>query len=225
MSHELRTPLNVIMGYTQILRETVPPSAETTPALDGVSRASHELLDLVEATLDLGRLEAGRDAAYDETIDVPALVDELAREFAPVPRAPGVRLEWNAQPGLTLTADRRKLRVILKNLVGNALKFTPAGSVRVEARQVGDRCRLRVIDTGIGIRQEDQTIVFEMFRQADSSDTRRYGGTGLGLYIVRQLVQLLSGELALESAPGRGSTFTVSIPLDATSVPTRRVAA
>jgi len=225
MSHELRTPLNVIMGYTQILAETLPGNPDVARALDGVSRASHELLDLIEATLDLGRLEAGRDAAHDEPIDVRALFDDLARQFVGVPRAAGVRLEWDAPEGLALTADRRKLRVILKNLVGNALKFTPAGSVRVEARQIGARCRLRVIDTGIGIRQEDQAIVFEMFRQADSSDTRRYGGTGLGLYIVRQLVQLLGGELALESAPGLGSTFTVSVPLDAASVPSRRVAA
>jgi signal transduction histidine kinase len=206
MSHELRTPLNVIMGYSQILEEILPAEGETTQALDAVRRASIELLDLVEATLDIGRLEAGRERVQDAPVPVRDLFDELAREFAAVPR-------WEPGAAPTLSTDRRKLKTVLKNLVGNALKFTPAGSVRVECRVAGAWCRLRVIDTGIGIRHEDQAIVFEMFRQADSSDSRRYGGTGLGLYIVRQLVHLLGGDIALESAPGQGSVFTVSVPL------------
>jgi signal transduction histidine kinase len=225
MSHELRTPLNVIMGYTQILRETLAADPETVRTLDGVQHASIELLDLVEATLDLGRLETGRESVVAETVDVRALFEELAGEFAPVPRAAGVALHWDATSAPGLTADRRKLRVVLKNLVSNALKFTPAGSIRVEARRVGDHCRFRVVDTGIGIRPADQAVVFEMFRQADSSDTRRYGGTGLGLYIVRRLVELLGGEVALESAPGCGSTFTVTVPLDGAAATTSSVAA
>jgi signal transduction histidine kinase len=217
MSHELRTPLNVIMGYNQILNETLPPDPETTHALDAVRRASNELLDLVEATLDLGRIETGRESVSEETTPVRDIFDELAREFAGVPRPPSVALVWDEGENPTITVDRRKLRTVLKNLAGNALKFTPAGSVRVECRRMGDRCRFRVIDTGIGIRPEDQAAVFEMFRQADSSDTRRYGGTGLGLYIVRRLVGLLGGEVTLESAIGRGSTFTVTVPLGGSS--------
>jgi signal transduction histidine kinase len=225
MSHELRTPLNVIMGYNQILNETLPPDPETVQALDAVRRASNELLDLVDATLDLGRIEAGRERVHEETVDVRDLLDELAREFASVPRAAGVALVWDAGEHLVLTVDRRKLKTVLKNLAGNALKFTPAGSVRVECRRAEDHCRFRVIDTGIGINPEDQAAVFEMFRQADSSDSRRYGGTGLGLYIVRQLSRLLAGEVALESAPGRGSTFTVTIPLGGVAGSRQRSAA
>ena len=217
MSHELRTPLNVIMGYNQILNETLPRDPETTHALDAVRRASNELLDLVEATLDLGRIETGRESVSEEPTVVRDLFDELAREFLGVPRPPGVALVWDDGENPTITVDRRKLRTVLKNLAGNALKFTPAGSIRVECRRMGDRCRFRVIDTGIGIRPEDQAAVFEMFRQADSSDTRRYGGTGLGLYIVRRLVGLLGGDVTLESAIGRGSTFTVTVPLGGTS--------
>jgi signal transduction histidine kinase len=212
MSHELRTPLNVIMGYGQILAEIVPQEGETAAALDAVRRASVELLDLVEATLDLGRLEAGTEHVHEDTVSLPALFDELASEFAAVPRAAGVSLQWDAGATLELWTDRRKLKTILKNLVGNALKFTPAGSVRVECRHDAERCRIRVVDTGIGIRPEDQAIIFEMFRQADSSDSRRYGGTGLGLYIVRQLLQLLGGTVGLESRPGHGSVFSVSLP-------------
>ena len=195
-------------------------------ALDGVQRASVELLDLVEATLNLGRLETGRESVTWESVDVRALFEELAGEFSAVPRGTGVALQWDATAAPVVTADRRKLRVIVKNLVSNALKFTPAGSIRVEARETGDQCRIRVVDTGIGIRAEDQAVIFEMFRQADSSDTRRYGGTGLGLYIVRRLVQLLAGQVTLESAPGCGSTFTVAIPIaGAASASARSVAA
>ena len=116
----------------------------------------------------------------------------------------------------SIVADRQKLRIVIKNLVGNALKFTPAGGVRVEARCTDGTCRLRVIDTGIGIRTEDQALVFEMFRQADSSDSRRFGGTGLGLYIVRRLLDLLGGRITLESTPGVGTTFTVMLPVGGT---------
>jgi signal transduction histidine kinase len=225
MSHELRTPLNVIMGYNQILHESLDPEPETSRALDAVRRASLELLDLVDATLDLGRLEAGREHVREEPVAVRELFDELARELAPVPRAANVVLRWDAGDGPTLIVDRRKLKTVLKNLAGNALKFTPAGTVRVECRRVDEQCVFRVVDTGIGIRPEDQAAVFEMFRQADSSDTRRYGGTGLGLYIVRQLVRLLAGEITLQSTVGRGSTFTVTVPLAGTRGGRQRPAA
>jgi signal transduction histidine kinase len=212
MSHELRTPLNVITGYAQILEETLPPDPETTRALDAVRRASHELLDLIDATLDLGRLESGQQRVDEQRVGLRALFDELAGEFAGVPRAAGVTVSWDVPDGATIVVDRKKLRIVVKNLVGNALKFTPAGGVRVEARCVDGTCRVRVIDTGIGIRAEDQALVFEMFRQADSSDSRRFGGTGLGLYIVRRLLDLLGGRVTLESTPGIGTTFTVTLP-------------
>ncbi|HEV7730914.1 MAG TPA: HAMP domain-containing sensor histidine kinase [Candidatus Binatia bacterium] len=214
MSHELRTPLNVITGYAQILAETLPPDPETAHAITAVQRASRELLDLIDATLDLGRLENGHQRIDEQPVPLRALFDELASEFAAVPRAAGVTLTWEVSETLTIIADRRKLRIVVKNLVGNALKFTPAGSVRVDARAVDGTCQLRVTDTGIGIRPDDQAIVFEMYRQADSSDSRRFGGTGLGLYIVRRLLDVLGGRIGLESTPGSGSTFTVLLPVN-----------
>jgi signal transduction histidine kinase len=171
---------------------------------------------MIDATLDLGRLESGQQRVDEQTVGLRALFDELAGEFAGVPRAAGVTVSWDVPDGATIVVDRKKLRIIVKNLVGNALKFTPAGGVRVEARCADATCRLRVIDTGIGIRAEDQALVFEMFRQADSSDSRRFGGTGLGLYIVRRLLDLLGGRVTLESTPGIGTTFIVTLPVAGT---------
>jgi signal transduction histidine kinase len=123
-----------------------------------------------------------------------------------------VHLEWSdAVPAVSLLTDPRKLTVVLRNLVGNALKFTESGYVRVEAHHDAEGLVLRVADTGIGIRPEDQQTIFEMFRQADGSDSRRYGGTGLGLYIVRRFVEQLGGSVTVDSAPGRGSVFSVCL--------------
>jgi signal transduction histidine kinase len=125
-----------------------------------------------------------------------------------------VALEWPAiAPGQRVSVDPRKLGMIVRNLVHNALKFTTHGHVRVTLRSDDDAVTFRVSDTGIGIHPSDHAAIFEMFRQADGSDTRRYGGTGLGLYIVRRFVQQLGGTIALDSEPGRGTTFTVTLPL------------
>jgi signal transduction histidine kinase len=212
MSHKLRTPLNVIMGYSHILSELVPPGDETSRALDAVQRASHELIDLVEATLELGHLAEGAERASRQSVPIRDLFDELARDFAVVPHPASVVLVWEPGRAPVLSTDRRKLKAVLKNLIGNALKFTPAGSVRVECRVVTDACELRVIDTGIGIRREEQAAVFELFRQTGSPDSPRLRA-GHGLYLVRQLVQVLGGRVSVESAPGHGSIFTVTLPL------------
>jgi signal transduction histidine kinase len=131
-----------------------------------------------------------------------------------MPRNADVRLEWHPDPpALTLLTDPRKLSIVMRNLVSNALKFTERGWVRADVRVDGRAVVLRVGDSGIGIRPEDQQTIFEMFRQGDSSDTRRYGGTGLGLYLVRRFVEQLGGQVTVDSAPGRGSLFTVHLPL------------
>ncbi len=215
MSHELRTPLSVILGYADMLHDEGLPPAERSATLARIRRAGLELLEMIEATLNLGRLEAGRDPACIEAVAVPALIDELAAEFAAMAQPPATVLRWEGGDDVLLDTDRRKLRIILKNLVGNALKFTPSGEVVVRADARGERCAFTVRDTGVGIATDRLPVIFEMFRQADSSDARSYGGVGLGLYIVQRLLEQLGGDVMVASAPGRGTTFTVTLPMRA----------
>ncbi len=220
MSHELRTPLNVIMGYTEMLADRAfdPGQPEWHGTIARIQEHSVGLLELVNATLDMGRLESGRETVIMEEVDVDRLLGELARELKPL--APeGVTLTWICGIGRgPILADGAKLKTILKNLIGNALKFTPTGSVHVEARPSEDaegteEVTFSVADSGIGIAPENLSMVFEMFRQVDSSPTRRFSGVGLGLHIVKRLVELLGGAIRVQSTPAVGSTFTVTIPL------------
>ncbi len=214
MSHELRTPLSVIMGYTDMLADDVPPS-QRTAILAKIRGSSLELLDMIEATLNVNRLDTGKDQPVFERLSVPALLDDLASDFAALPRPPEIVLRWETAPPVTICSDRRKLRMVLKNLIGNALKFTPQGEVAVGCVQVGEACAFTVRDTGVGIAPAQLPVIFDMFRQADSSDTRSYGGVGLGLYIVRRLLTQLGGDVTVTSEVGGGSTFTVMVPLAA----------
>jgi signal transduction histidine kinase len=215
MSHELRTPLNVIMGYSEMLAEDIYPAGSESwkETLNRIQRASVELMELITATLDMGRLEAGRETVMLGPVSLARMLDEIAREVEPlVP--PSVRFACTNGLGEDpVTTDGGKLKTVVKNLVGNALKFTQTGEVAVEARADGDFLVLAVRDTGIGIAPEYLPVIFEMFRQIDGTSTRRYGGVGLGLHIVKRLVTLLGGTIDVDSAVGVGSTFTITVPI------------
>jgi signal transduction histidine kinase len=213
MSPELRTPLTVILGFAEMAREVDLAEDERRGFLQRIEEAGRDLLRLIEDTLAMGRLESGRDRVDLEPVALPDLWERLRRDCARLPQKADVTLDWRAVSAAeTLVTDARKLTIVVRNLVHNALKFTEAGWVRAQADVTGDRLVLSVSDTGIGISAQDQTLVFEMFRQGDGSDTRRYGGTGLGLHIARRYVEQLGGTIAVASAPGVGSRFTVTLP-------------
>jgi PAS domain S-box-containing protein len=218
MSHEFRTPLNAILGYTHMLLHNVTGQV-TDPQRKSLSRIdsnARHLLALINDILDITRIEAGRMPLNIARFGVPDLVDEVMSELEPIIRRSNIRVESQMPPKLPLLrSDRQKIKQILLNLLSNALKFTPSGSVTMSATYDarGNQMVLTVRDTGIGIAQEDQARVFEDFRQLDSSPARGYGGTGLGLSICRRLSHMLGGSIELDSQVGSGSTFTLRIPV------------
>ena len=220
MSHELRTPLNVIIGYNELLLDEVfgTLSPEQAASLDRVGTSARELLELISATLDISRLETGRAALNLQDIDLVELLTEIEVETRALREKPGVDTLWQVAPDLPrLQSDAVKLKVLLKNLIANAVKFTDHGSVTISVAARDDWLECTIADTGIGMSAETRAVIFEPFRQGDSSSTRRHGGVGLGLYIVSRLLALLQGRIEVESELGAGSTFRVWIPLDALS--------
>jgi len=217
VSHELRTPLTVIIGYTSLLLDDALPAVQGRDALQRVHHQSLQLLDLVQALLDLDKVEAGGVAVKVESFRLGDLIDSLRASLPSAWCKIGVTLEWVAPaPQALLRTDRAKLEMVVRNLVHNALKFTEAGRVTVSADAMGVPGRLlfTVTDTGSGIDGAELATIFDMFRQG-AGGAARPGGVGLGLYIVKRFTDALGGEVGVESQPGRGTRFTVSVPLDA----------
>jgi signal transduction histidine kinase len=223
ISHELRTPLNAIIGYTELLAEGVYGAVtdEQSQSLSGIVENAHNLLQLINQILDLSKVDAGKMTATLQEVELSQLVREVVESCSPLTkdRPYTLGLDLPEQP-LGVRTDPTKVRQILLNLIGNAIKFTTEGSVTVSASLVqesdtadrGDEVRIQVRDTGIGIRPEYMTIIFDEFRQVDGSSTREHGGTGLGLAISRKFAQLLGGDISVESTFGKGSCFTLTLP-------------
>lgn len=212
VSHELRTPLNAIFGYTELLGDHV--SGESAAMLDSVRTQAERLHQLVESLLALGRLKTGAEGVAVEHFDLADVIADLKLQAGILNADRGLALVWHEPPSPRfLSHDREKIRAIAYHLVNNAIKFTPVGRVEVTWTVPGDGgVALAVQDTGIGFPDEARSVIFEDFRQLDGSITRRYEGTGLGLGIVRRCTDLLRGSIHVESAPGRGTRITVTLP-------------
>src|SRR6516225_9545329 len=215
MSHELRTPLNAIIGYSEMLYETAQDEGQEDflPDLTKIRDAGRHLLGLINDILDLSKIEAGKMELYLEAVDLARLVEEVRSIVEPLAAANGNRLEIVCPAALgAFYTDRTKLKQSLLNVLSNASKFTHDGRVGLEVKPGDAEISFIVSDTGIGMTEEQQGRLFQAFSQADASTTRQYGGTGLGLAITKHFCEMLGGSITVESTPGRGSTFTVTLP-------------
>ena len=216
MSHELRTPLNVITGYAEVLSQGVlgEVQREQMHAVKTISFQSRELLRMINEILQVGSIEAGKVKANCQEVNMSDFLVELRSGYEILSKKE-ISLDWNIPSRLPIVrTDGEKLKHVLQNLINNAIKFTENGGVTISARCFREIIEFEVRDTGIGMPQDMLPSIFQMFRQLDSSNTRSYGGSGVGLYIVKKFVDLLSGKIGVESVLGEGSTFTITLPLD-----------
>ncbi len=221
ISHELRTPLTALAGYGEILGDEVL-GAMSKPQLDIVEKmrsVTHHLTVMIDELLSYSTLEAGRETVTLADASAGDLLRATSAVVEPLAREKGITFSVS-MPGHPpmMRTDPDKVRQILVNLAGNGVKFTDEGSVELSLESTDGEVRFHVRDTGIGIREEDQARLFQPFGQLDDSLTRRHGGTGLGLYLSSRLSTLLGGRIDFESAPGRGSTFTLILPIQSTAV-------
>ena len=220
MSHELRTPLNVIIGFSELMLDGVPGEInnEQRQCLDDVLSSGKHLLDLINEVLDLAKIESGTLKLRLADITLTDVLEELTRTMTPILAPRKQSLDIEVEEGLPpVHADKGKLRQVLLNLLSNATKFTPdGGKLRIEAVRKDHSCQVSVVDNGIGIKKEDQKRLFEPFHQLDNPLSGEKGGTGLGLAVVKQIIEKHGGKIWMESEYGKGSRFTFTLPLAAT---------
>ncbi len=218
MSHELRTPLNSVLGFTELLVDGIygelPEKAKAT--VSRVQANGRHLLGLINDVLDLSKIEAGQLTLALDDYSVGQVVRSAIAAVEPLARAKGLVLMSTVAENIPIgRGDERRLTQVLLNLAGNAVKFTEKGSVDILADAIDGHFEIIVRDTGPGIAPADQTLIFEEFQQVDNSSTRQKGGTGLGLAISKRIVEMHGGTIDVESVPGSGSSFRMTIPIKA----------
>ncbi len=216
MSHELRTPLNSIIGFTGMALMGIPGdlNAEQKKQLTMVKNSAHHLLNLINDILDISKIESGKTEVFPEEFFINDVIQEVINTVTPLVNEKEIELIEEIAEKILILSDRKFVKQILMNLVGNAVKFTDRGSVKIESGVSKNKhLVVRVIDTGQGIRKEDVGKLFEMFKQVDMSTSKKHEGTGLGLYLSMKLATQLGGNITIKSEYGKGSEFTVNLPL------------
>jgi PAS domain S-box-containing protein len=218
MSHELRTPLNAIIGYSEMLAEDYEDNPQTVSDLARIRSAGKHLLELINDVLNISKIEADKIELYPEDFAVRDLIESVAETIRPMASKNKNKFEVHCSEEVsTLFADKTRVQQVLLNLLSNACKFTEEGEVTLEVDLYRDNgassVRFQVKDSGIGISEAQAERLFKPFSQADSSTTRKYGGTGLGLVISQRFTEMMQGSIAFDSEPGIGTTFTVTLPL------------
>lgn len=216
MSHELRTPLNSVIGYSDMMLEGYSGelNEKQIQYAYNISNSGKHLLSIINDILDLSKIEAGEMNIRYEMVSVKDTIAEVITVLRPLSFKRELSLEASHVEDIIIPADKSKLKQILFNLIGNAIKFTDrGGSVIISSYEEGNTLTILVKDTGIGISQEDQKKLFEPFKQLDSSLSRKHQGTGLGLSLVEKLAAMHNGAVSVESEVGKGSTFILSLPM------------
>jgi len=216
MSHELRTPLNAIVGFSDLLAEGTPGELNVKQKrfVDHIKKGSAHLLQLINDILDLSKIEAGQLELRCEDFQVKDALPEVLSTIRPLAMAKNIQVQHKLEADRAVYADRVRFKQVLYNLLSNAVKFTPKnGRISIECAEEGNFVRLSVSDTGIGIRAEDQAVIFEEFRQVEVNSGAAHEGTGLGLAITKRLVEQQGGKVSLESEPGKGSRFSFTLPV------------
>lgn len=217
MSHELRTPLNSIIGFSQVLNDKKRGDLNEKQAryISNILKSGWHLMHLINDILDISKIEAGKMELNLEKFNLAESFDETETLMQPMAKKKSIGIETNIEPeDMKINADRVKIKQIMYNLISNAIKFTPEnGNVWINANHIENKVHISVSDNGIGIPKPNQKNIFEPFRQVDSSNSREYEGTGLGLALVKKFVELHGGEILVESEVGKGSIFTFTIPV------------
>jgi len=217
VSHELRTPLNSIIGFAELLQDDARERKDERRLryLDNIVTSGRRLLEMINELLDMAKIEAGRLEVHCETVSISDIIEGITGIMEPQARKKSITLHIDIDDDVpAVHTDPGKIQQILYNLLSNAIKFTPEdGDIHLGAKRQDDRIRLQVRDSGPGIPDDLQDVIFEKFRQIESGHTRAHAGTGLGLAICKELAGMLQAELSVASTLGQGATFTLSVPL------------
>jgi signal transduction histidine kinase len=222
MSHQLRTPLTAIIGFCEVLTQGMDGELNRDQAQDlgEIHKSGLVLLELVNDILDLSKIEAGQMTIAVQDVDLPSVVDQVIASMHQMAETKALKLTSDLSPEVrTVQGDPARVREVLMNLVSNAIKFTPAGSIAIRGTPQGAMAEISVVDTGIGIESTAYERIFEEFQQASDKISRSYGGSGLGLSIARKLVELQGGQMGLESELAKGSRFWFTLPIGRLAVP------